>query len=385
MPIDIKSIASHQIVLYAYARAVGTGTAFVVRVEGIDLLVTNYHVVSGRHPDTGKPLDASGVTPDRVLIPFVRPGSADLRWGYTVQRLVDDGGAPLWVEHPIRGRRIDVVVLPVRPPADCVTIPYPLEPGPDVALPPASDLAIIGFPEGMAGSGITAIWKAGTIASEPDLADPDRQWFWIDSNTRKGMSGSPVVARRFGGALMADGNYNLGTTVVDRTIGVYAGRAFDAPDMTLGRVWKWDAVQEVVNAGRALVQRGILKPQVTTIGYIQTEQEPMVKLDVSRSVNIPVQLPTGAVENRPLTLGNLLREFALTDDRFGHNLQRVKLAAAIDAAITEAEREGRAVELEDGQYSIIREVIEQPSKAYNAAIARHLLPLLEYVMDAGAQ
>jgi S1-C subfamily serine protease len=50
--IDPKSVGSLQLTLYAFSQRVGAGTGFVVRVDDIDILVTNYHVLSGRHPGT---------------------------------------------------------------------------------------------------------------------------------------------------------------------------------------------------------------------------------------------------------------------------------------------------------------------------------------------
>ena len=383
MAIDPKSVASHHLVLYAYAVPISTGSAFVVQVNDVPILITNYHILSGRHPDTGAPLSDSGVTPDRVLVPYLRMHSSELRWGFGVHPLITETGSPLWIEHPRLGQACDVVALPIRLPQNCMIVPYPIDPGPNVALYPASDVAIVGFPEGMSAAGITAIWKRGSVASEPSLFDPKSPFFWVDANTRKGMSGAPVIARRFGGAMMEDGNYALGAGVTDRLVGVYAGRALNAPDMTLGRVWKWDTVREVVDSALSLVYRGVYEPRLTTLGYIQEENNAMVKLDVKKSVKISVQLPTGAVESKDVSVGGLIREFVLGDDRFGVNLERVKAAAALDSAVASALEGDGQLNLQDADYAVIREVVQNPTKPYNALVARQILPLLEYILDAG--
>ncbi len=353
----------------------------MVYVDNIYLLLTNYHVISGRHPRTGEQLSSD--IPDRILIPVLRRYESELRWRPVVQRL-DIEGQPAWCEHPRHGRHFDVVALPIEVPPDAVVVPYTKDPGPDLALPLSSSVAIIGFPRGMSASGITALWKTGAIASEPELLIEEEEFFYIDANTNEGMSGSPVIARRFGGVPMADGSFAMySDSTVDRVLGVYAGRAFDAPDMTLGRVWKWRGVQEVIEAAVAKRHRGTLKSHPCLIGHYAQMEKTMVKIEVNRGVEIPAQTPSGTIENVKITLASIIRDTTLNDDRFGLNLERVKMAAAIAAALDAAQANGTVLELEDAQYALVREAIEFPTKPYNAAAARHILPLLDHVIEAG--
>ncbi|MFN0073765.1 MAG: hypothetical protein ACKVVP_19975, partial [Chloroflexota bacterium] len=46
----------------------GTGTGFVVEHEGAPYLITNYHVLAARRPDTGANLDPKGAWPSHVSI-----------------------------------------------------------------------------------------------------------------------------------------------------------------------------------------------------------------------------------------------------------------------------------------------------------------------------
>jgi len=55
--------------------------------------------------------------------------------------------------------------------------------------------AVLGYPEGMIGPGRSPIWKRGSMASEPKYNWRDKPGFLIDTATRNGMSGAPVVAR----------------------------------------------------------------------------------------------------------------------------------------------------------------------------------------------
>jgi hypothetical protein len=258
-----------------------------------------------------------------------------------------------------------------------------MNPGPDIALLPASDVAIIGFPDGMSASGITALWKSGAIASEPELKVDDEDFFWLDANTRKGMSGSPVIARRFGGALMEGGSFGVHGGAVDRTLGVYAGRAFEAPDMTLGRVWKWEGVQEIIEAAVAKCRRGSLQPYPCLLGHHYQPEKTMVQINILESVQVYLPTPSGGIEIKPFNVAGFIRDFILNDNRFGLNLERVKMGAKIAAALDASVSSGTPLELQDAEYAIVREAIEAPSNPYNPIVARQILPLLQHILDAG--
>lgn len=352
-----------------------------MEVDHVYFLITNYHVLSGRHPDTGDLLGAPA-EPDRVLIPLLRRTTGSLSWCPHIQSLrTADGHA--WVEHPRLGRRFDVVALPLEVPSHAYVVPYGRDPGPALALPPGSDVAIVGFPEGMTTAGLTAIWKAGSIASEHNLTLSTNDFFWIDSNTRKGMSGAPVIARRFGGALMETGDYAVATGVLDRQLGVYAGRAFDAPDMTLGRVWGWAGVQEIVDRALSLVRRGALIAAPCSIGHYSNPGVAMVKVNVSMSVKLSVRNPAGEISELPVVLADVIKDFMLSDERFGVSLERLRMAAEIAASVDAAMSSNGQMEIEDAHYAILCEVIEKPSKPYNASAARSIIPLLDHVLSAG--
>lgn len=378
--IDPKSVASHPLLPFAYSQQVGHGTGFIVQASGINVLITNYHVVSGRHPLTHRLLDGLVAQPDRILVPLLRRG-AGLVWMPAVQPLYDVAGEALWTVHPRFGSRFDVVALPISVPPEAEVVPYAIEPGPDIALVPGSEVAIVGFPEGMTASGITAIWKSGSIASEIELTIEGEDYFWIDSNTRRGMSGSPVIARRFGGAMMTNGVFAVGG-LVDRLLGVYSGRALDAPDATLGKVWHWSSVRPIIDEAVAKVLRGVWTPQRTQIGHIPRAHQ-MVRLDANRSVDVTVMDQTGVARTRTISVGELLLEFALADERFGVNLERVKMAATVAAAITAARAGNGNLNLEDTQYALIRDIVQAPLKPYNPVIARQAVDLLDHIVGAG--
>lgn len=81
------------------------------------------------------------------------------------------------------------------------------------------------------------MWVQGTIATEPELDFDGLPRFLIDSRTRQGQSGSPVLAYYSGGAVpMADGSTAIMGGPMEQFLGVYSGRINDQSD--LGYVWK---------------------------------------------------------------------------------------------------------------------------------------------------
>jgi hypothetical protein len=211
-------------------------------------LITNWHVVTGRRPDTGAVLDPSGGVPDEVHVMHNQAGALG-SWVMKVEPLYDENGDPRWREHRQHGRKIDVVALEL---TDVVGIDvHPHDPwatGPDLAFGVAGPLSIIGFPFGITGGGGLGIWVQGTVATEPSLDFNDLPCFLIDSRTRPGQSGSPVIGYHAGGAVpMQDGSTAIFGGPVERFLGVYSGRISDQSD--LGFVWKASAVREIIENG----------------------------------------------------------------------------------------------------------------------------------------
>ncbi|WGR73291.1 MULTISPECIES: hypothetical protein [unclassified Bradyrhizobium] len=108
--------------------------------------------------------------------------------------------------------------------------------------PVGAEVFILGFPPRLALPGTLAIWKRGSVASEP-LVNIAGQMpiFFVDSATRHGMSGSPVL--HFGKALINSRGLPAPAPqafVEPWLVGVYAGRRGSSPEeqeMSLGRVW----------------------------------------------------------------------------------------------------------------------------------------------------
>ena len=229
----------------------GGATAFLWLGKDLQLsMVTNWHVVSGRNHETGQPTHRLGGIPDhlRVHVPLAERRDAPL---IVKVSTVDDDGEPLWVEHPRYGRRVDIASLDIDlPPPGNVTL-MPLNAIPTVALKQriGMPLFILGFPFGRLGIGMP-VWKQGTFASEPFLApEMDHLFLIVDTASRPGMSGSPVIQRAHG-QIELEGEFGRveGGDGACRFVGVYSGRFHtdDPSDAQLGRVWPSALVHELV-------------------------------------------------------------------------------------------------------------------------------------------
>ena len=109
----------------------------------------------------------------------------------------------------------------------------------------------------------------------------------------------------------------------------------------------------------------------------------MVTVEIKKTVELPVVDAQGNQSKKSLTLAGLLRDMALADLRFGENLESVRTAARIDAALAEAEEGDGNLELTDDDFAKLRECLENPSKPYNPVVARLALPLIDHFLEAG--
>lgn len=257
MAINRNSAATVPLRLYRDDTLLSHATGCVYKHQQRLFIVTNWHVLSGRDAHSGMPLDKSAAIPNSVQIPHILPLDTGKpistlahewflklpKWVWRKFPLFDDFGTALWYQHP-HGRKVDLAALPVergqdtgggllmeidsvsRPigmanGSDCFVIGFPLEPDLDKPLP---------------------IWKRATVASEYQLPYNDLPCFLVDTATRKGMSGSPVIISPPDGAIG-------GSTAF---LGIYSGRlgANNIGEVQLGVVWRKSAVEEMLEARR---------------------------------------------------------------------------------------------------------------------------------------
>ena len=270
-----------QVIMHDDHGEVGSGTAFFLALDDEWFLVTNWHNLSGRDFVT-----KSLLHPERRSPTYIKARLStymnDAAFGPVAYRVdIFNDQEPLWYEHPSLGSGCDVVALPFERPKDCPeymhnaanlisSVRVPVEPGVPVF--------IIGFPMAISVGAGLPVWKSGYIASEPfyDVtigANPrvprlirDRLTipaFFIDSQTREGMSGSPIFASYTGAWDTVDpyrplnfeepGFWNRSDVVLGGTarefIGCYSGRVPSVEGgAALGICWKHDAIEEICSA-----------------------------------------------------------------------------------------------------------------------------------------
>lgn len=296
------SYTTTKLELYRGETLLSTATGFVFRFAGRYFLVTNYHVFSGIHPTSGRVLSQTGATPNRVdfhvAVSTTEARGEGLYFKPMSVPIVDDVESPLWIDERSSTRQNDYAALPLDPlvpeladngtalraiqggrvtlrrgvtkPAEASTLV-----GADSAqhFYPAigTTVYVLGYPQGIASSGIFPIWKGATIASEPlagvTLADGDYDnVFYIDATTKSGMSGAPVVVLSEKGRRY----YTEDNVIVEIgndepfLVGVYAGRdgvTNDEFELSLGRVWKVSALERLCMKAFAPPERVILREQ----------------------------------------------------------------------------------------------------------------------------
>jgi hypothetical protein len=143
---------------------------------------------------------------------------------------------PLWFEHPVRGKAVDVVVLPLSLHADIAFYPYEVNALSHNIIEPGSPIWAVGFPFDQRTGESFAVWSTGFVATEPQIDHGGQPLFLIDCRTRAGQSGSPVISLEGGhGAFLQRGDRNINHGKI-HLLGTYSGRIHKESD--LGRVWK---------------------------------------------------------------------------------------------------------------------------------------------------
>lgn len=294
------SLTSLKLTVLNGDRILSTATGFVVKYAEKFFLVTNWHVVTGRHADTGACLDEKyAAVPDRLAVDY-HPSDSFGRWRRIIHPLFEDG-RQLWTEHPRGcGQRggVDVVALPIERATDCIPHPFPaFQVSARVSgLPPHIEVGavvhVIGFPAGRGTAGQWPIWLTGHIATDPQFDFEGSPRFLVDVRTRGGMSGSPVVIRaRLHAEWRKSGNAQARhihaipdrESPVDHFLGVYSGRVRD--DLDLGFVWRPHVLRELIE-GRIdeTVPPGTFTPKLR-------EDEPVVF-----GAPLPAEQPEGVID-----------------------------------------------------------------------------------------
>jgi hypothetical protein len=245
--ISQPSVMSLYIEMFFNDLLLGSGTGFLCKGKsGNSYLITNRHNVTGRHQETAKCLDEKTCSiPNLLKITHNKTGSLG-KTIVTKEPLYNLDDNPLWVEHPHLNEKADFVAVPLTQLNQVNLIFYELQGQPDIKIRVSDVISVVGFPFGKKIEG-TAVWATGFIASEPDINYENLPVFLIDCRSRKGQSGSAVIAHRNDGTYSdSHGNQILAGKVATKFLGIYSGRINDESD--LGMVWKSSAIAELLQS-----------------------------------------------------------------------------------------------------------------------------------------
>lgn len=258
---DSLSLSTHYLRMIPFETntVMSTGTGFIYEHNSILYLITNGHNVTRINPDTNLRIVDTAAFPIMIktsakIIPKENPsvfGGANF-----VIDLYDDEDftRPKWYVHPTYGYKVDVIAIPF---AKSEEIPehvklYPINKykfDNDFEIEVGDDVFILGYPFDITGGKELPIWKRGTISTEPIIDIDNLPKFLVDTATRAGMSGSPVIMQRngfhgFTGKFTGKEIFGL----IRLFAGVYSGRigADDNFQTQLGIVWKPQVIEEII-------------------------------------------------------------------------------------------------------------------------------------------
>lgn len=222
------------------------GTAFFYRRNDALFLISNWHNLSGRDPKTKKPLADHGGVPNVVSCYLCLNGPYIKReW---LELPLNENESPIWYQHPISGSDIDIAVLPVSLNEKFQAIVINDLPFTRMDLRVSHDVFVLGYPLGIMNTHGIPVWKRASVASEPGTSEP---YYFVDTATRSGMSGSPVIFRYRGfyknnlqAPEIADDDW-FGEG--DMFAGIYSGRlGASSLEAQLGLVWKPHLIDEII-------------------------------------------------------------------------------------------------------------------------------------------
>lgn len=227
-------------------------TGFIYEKNSEHFLITNWHNFTGKNNVTKSYLHTEGfVLPTKVQIPFHKSKTPHITWERTNYEIIDGLSNPKWLVHPTFKEEVDVVALKIVVPDGIILHPINHEDFNSFNPVVSDDVFILGFPYSIRGGGNFPIWKRATIASEPDLDLEYKPKLLVDTASRRGMSGSPVIFRRDGIHGLVDGTPTNDTVIgeIQNFVGVYSGHhegetAFEAQ---LGVVWKRRVIDEIID------------------------------------------------------------------------------------------------------------------------------------------
>lgn len=262
------------------------GTGVIYQYENEYFIVTAWHNLTGLHSETLEPLSKHLAIPDNVIVTLAVsiPGFSVIRNSITMPLMDEDKS--LFYIHKENWPRVDVAVIPFDPHAEYLSegqlstgekierrfspimpvqgagtseicpIQKYLVPNDDVikkwldSVDVTEELFIPGYPHNVQDYYAQPVWKRATIASSVQMGWNREPKFLIDSASKSGMSGSPVLYYSPKGSVQIYGTtYHFGQEVAILA-GIYVGRlgVKGEADPQIGTVWNQSVINEIIQA-----------------------------------------------------------------------------------------------------------------------------------------
>ena len=246
-----------------------TATAFLWEHDEVWYLITNLHNASGWNWEENRACSRTGGLPTHLDADFLIVENSDSgtdsqmmrRRGFQIPLIEDH--KPTWLVHPQLREKVDVCAIPLcsAPTQEhCIelgiesfrNVPTNRHQWDQFDLHAGHEVFVLGYPLRLHTMSFP-IWKRASIATEPDIDIDGLPKFLIDTATRKGMSGSPVICVNRG-LTMPTGKFDNSSIFGEATrfAGIYSARiGGDELEAQLGVVWKDSVIAEIV-AGATL-------------------------------------------------------------------------------------------------------------------------------------
>jgi len=224
-------------------------TAFFYKKKDSLYLITNWHCFTGLNPRTKKQIGKHAGKSDTVRFRMHQQKGFEFNFFYFDTRLYNDElmESPRWLVHPKFKEQVDVVALEIKTSSEykCIPVNDPELDFEDIRAKVADDVFILGYPYNIRQNGVLPIWKRASISTEPDFDYEELPIILVDTASRSGMSGSPVILRRKG--IYAKEGVGL-TATKQCFLGVYSGRILGETELEaqLGIVWKKEVIEEII-------------------------------------------------------------------------------------------------------------------------------------------
>lgn len=212
--------------------------------------ITNRHVVIKEEDD---------YHPDEIRLKL-HTNPNDIRQNGTLSlQLYDGQGEASWMEHPVHGRRIDVVAIPLDTPevksrffVKAFGIGNHIPPDVDIAI--GEDVLVLGYPMGFHDTlHNLPVVRNAVMASVYPVPFEGNPIVLIDSRLHSGTSGSPVLTKPTQTIRRTDGSTSFLNQSVTFLVGVHSASIdvldrdpeFDEP-LGLNVVWFASLIPEII-------------------------------------------------------------------------------------------------------------------------------------------